>query len=108
MTPNPLNPVGIHKDWQRDETVPVRFRKSLANYLAFGRPVGGFLAAVIDNNLRESAVKADDAVILADIKAIALWLYYRAPTRAYGHPDARKAWMNHEGQSGLWVQTTHD
>ncbi len=65
---------------------PVNIQESIHAYIQ-GRPPGGFLRAVLENNLKEAALGADEqnARHLADIVA---FVYWTVPAFAWGSPEA--------------------
>ena len=56
-------------------------------------PPGGFLSAVIDNDLREACVRADDTNrhCLFDYM---MWFYNHAPSGTWGYQGAVNDWIN--------------
>ena len=65
---------------------------SLERYIQHGIPTGGFLEAVISNNLQDACRRADEQnrYRLFDIVA---WLYNEAPIECWGSPEAYIAWI---------------
>lgn len=72
--------------------VPTHLQTGLLNYTRFGRPVGGFLEAVISNDLVEATTRADP-VSQAALGAIALWLVHSTPAECYGSPERYRNWV---------------
>jgi hypothetical protein len=72
--------------------VPMGCRGGLTRYLLYGVSTGGFLHAVIDNDLKEAVGRADDVNILA-IPNIVRFLYNAAPSQAWGRKGAHDAWV---------------
>ena len=72
--------------------VPEHLREGLLAYVLEGRPTGGFLYAVLTNDLFEAVGRADEKS-LAGLFAIIGWLYNEAPADCYGDVDKVKAWM---------------
>jgi len=64
----------------------------LTRYLADHSPVGGFLTAVLKNDLMEACGRADDNNISA-LPAYAGFLYNYAPMECYGSPEKVRAWI---------------
>jgi len=56
-----------------------------------GHPVGGFLSAVLSNNLSEAVGRADLENLWA-IPAIVAYLYNEVPGACWGSPAKVKAW----------------
>lgn len=71
---------------------------SLVEYLVVGCPVGGFLGAVIENNLAEAFGRADDRNRDA-MYQYASCMYNEFPAGSWGSRDEMAAWI--EG-GGLW------
>lgn len=55
-------------------------------------PVGGFLQAVLSNDLREAFARADDNNCRALFHIVA-WLYNNAPSDCWGSPDRYTDWI---------------
>lgn len=72
--------------------VPVSLHSGLIEYLAARRPTGGFLRAVLMNDLKEAATRADvyNAPALA---LIVKFLCNVAPSPAWGSPANVAAWL---------------
>jgi len=68
----------------------------LQRYIDVGCPVGGFLRAVISNDLREAVGRADERNI-SNLPAYVVWLYNEAPSGASGSPEAYQLWLGHRG-----------
>ena len=64
-------------------------RKYADNHL----PVGGFLTAVLENNLTEAIVRAD-MFSLAGIKDIVMYVHWEIPGDCHGSPQAVRAWLS--------------
>ncbi len=80
------------------DRLPRHMVEAITNYVVLGRPVGDFLYAVLSNNLMEAVGRADDL----NIKKLREWvqfLYFAAPSKCWGSPEAIKAWMAHGGLS---------
>ena len=76
----------------RQWILPIRMQDSLDRYIQEHCPVGDFLSAVIDNNLRAAVCLADDENI-QNIPAFVSYLYNEAPGACWGSPEKRKAWL---------------
>lgn len=66
--------------------------ESLKAYIEQHRPVGGFLTAVLENNLMEACGRADDDN-LANLPAFCAYLYNDAPSACHGSPKKVQAWL---------------
>lgn len=71
--------------------VPEHLRAGLWRWAGFGTRPGGFLQAVIRNDLCE-AVNRADAASLQGLKPLALWLYNFAPGPSWGSREALDGW----------------
>ncbi len=66
--------------------------EGIASYVARGIPPGGFLRAVLENDLMEAAARADDEN-LAALGQIARYVYFNVPERMYGNREKVAAWI---------------
>ncbi len=64
----------------------------LARYVEQGIPPGGFLTAVLENNLKESFARADDDNIRAMHKIVML-IYNHIPGNCWGSREEVDAWL---------------
>lgn len=80
--------------------VPEHVAEGLIAYVRHGRPVGGFLTAVLCNDLKEAVGRADEQC-LDNLVAIVGWLYNEAPAACWGSLEKVNAWkdMPHEVRS---------
>lgn len=71
--------------------VPHALLSSLLAYVRHGRPVGGFLMAVLEGRLFEAATKADtpNRAALGDIARAIVWHF---PAAAFGSPERVIRW----------------
>lgn len=72
--------------------VPEHTMGSLLHYIYEGRPTGGFLKAVINNDLKAACAKADKDN-MANLPAIIAYLYNYAPSECWGFYDAYDDWI---------------
>jgi hypothetical protein len=72
--------------------VPPSLHSGLVEYVAARRPTGSFLRAILENNLREACVRADD-VNRYELVTIVLFLNNHVPAPAWGSPAAVEAWL---------------
>ena len=75
-----------------------RFRESLERYIEHGYQPGGFLTAVLANDLKEAVGRADEEA-LQNIPHIVAYLYNDAPGMAWGSPELVKGWMAHKREA---------
>lgn len=73
--------------------VPEHLRGALWRYLAHRIPPGGFLTAVLENNLRESFGRADENS-RAGLFNLVKFLYNHAPASCWGSPERVRTWLN--------------
>lgn len=72
--------------------IPEHLLESLLAYLETGRPTGGFLEAVIANDLLDAVGRADPTSLSA-LKAICQFVYVEVPMEARGSREAWRAWV---------------
>ena len=78
-------------DWS---LIPAHMHEGIRGYVETGRPVGGFLTAVLTNDLREAAERADEE----NQRALYEWirfLYCYAPAGCWGSPELVAEWYEH-------------
>ena len=78
---------------------------SLVRYVMGGSAVGGFLQAVISNDLK-GAVNRADSGNLPLIPVVVCWLYNKAPSNCWGSVEAYDEWRNGSGLSGEQYENT--
>jgi hypothetical protein len=67
-------------------------REGLKLYFEHKILTGGFLTAVLSNDLLTAASKADD-INKYKLHDYCTWLYNHAPMGSYGSPEAVKQWL---------------
>lgn len=65
--------------------------ESLNAWVMNARPVGGFLEAVLENNLVAAMSRADDEN-LRTLPAVVAYVYNELPSLCWGNPAKVKAW----------------
>ena len=65
------------------ELIPPNIKEGIDNYTMYGQPTGGFLHAVLSNDLRGAIGRADDAS-LAAIQYIVQYLFSYVPSSVQG------------------------
>ena len=70
-------------------------QKSLFYYIHRRMEPGGFLRAVLCNNLKSAVTLADDRNF-RDLAEIVKWVYNNAPAECWGSVEAYKSWLNGE------------
>lgn len=95
----------------REMVVPDRILDSIINYIESGVPTGGFLEAVINNDLSEACGRADPEN-LTILPAIVAFLYNHAPTECWGFATAHNRWvkkkLDENRQRSMWRNTDED
>lgn len=72
--------------------VPENLREGLQEYIAIRRPVGGFLTAVLSNDLGGACGRIDvDA--RPHLFDVVFFLYNYAPAMCWGSPEKVAAWL---------------
>lgn len=71
--------------------IPPHMMDSLQHYIQEGCPVGNFLTAVLENDLREACSRADDTNLWL-IPIYVAYLYNKAPIGCWGSPERVRAW----------------
>ena len=84
---------------------PAHMQKGLLAYLYQGRPPGGFLAAVLQNDLWRAALQADatNARFLAAYGTI----LNAMPQEAWGSQEAVKRWIKQGGLEGAAEEASY-
>lgn len=72
--------------------VPNHLREGLVEYLRARRPTGAFLRAVLSNDLKDAALRADE-INETRLVAIVRFLVSCAPATSWGSPAAVTAWL---------------
>lgn len=76
---------------ERYSAIPPRLRDALIRYVVYHTPTGGFLQAVLQNNLLAAVNRADD-VSLQVLPELTNWVAAVPPLAAKGSYEAYKAW----------------
>ena len=79
--------------------LPEHMREAMQNYIEVGIHPGGFLSAVLANDLMRALGKADDTNRAA-LHAYGVFLYCEAPPACYGSPAKFNAWIARGGLLG--------
>lgn len=80
--------------------VPEHDWDGLVAHVMTGRPVGSFLTSVLENNLMEACMRADNSNRHA-LPALAGVLYDHTPSGCHGSPERVRAWRENGGLEGL-------
>lgn len=76
----------------RSYVIRAGMMESLRAYVEYGRPVGDFLTAVLENNLSEACGRADDENI-DNLPAYAAYLYNEVPSQCHGSREKVGDWI---------------
>lgn len=81
-------------DWQHINysKLPSDLQDGMRNYIEHGLEPGGFLTAVLENNLRRAIAKAD-SVNRVVLPTIVQWIYSECPSSIRGSEEAVKQWI---------------
>lgn len=79
------------------EKFPTLTARGLFNYMNYGARVGGFLTALLSNDLQKAVLKADDENIKL-LREYVQWLTFNAPGEAWGSPEKVNAWIKKKEQ----------
>lgn len=79
--------------------LPDHMKQEARAYVDRGRSPGGFLRAVLSNDLMMAFSRADDANE-RHMKQWTMWLYNDIPSAAWGDAEAVEAWVEQGGKSG--------
>lgn len=75
----------------RDRQLPGYIEDSIRAYIDEGRPTGGFLCAVISNNLSLACALADEDNLWI-MPVVWAFLYNEAPSQCWGKPYSFENW----------------
>ena len=73
--------------------------ESLKRYIEHRIPTGGFLEAVLSNDLKEAIGRADEDNMRV-LPEIVGWLYNEAPSSCWGSPQRVKEWLAKRNPAG--------
>jgi hypothetical protein len=72
--------------------LPERLQQSLQYYIEHHIQTGGFLNAVLSNDLTEACSRADEDMKYK-LYDVIFWLYNEAPSVCWGSPEKVGAWL---------------
>lgn len=87
--------------------VPLHNHNGILRYILYGIEPGGFVCAVIDNDLKECFMRGDEEN-LSNLRGIVSWFYNHAPEMCWGSPERRKRWQESLGLNGLIEASNKD
>ena len=73
--------------------IPSYMHESIMGYYEEGWTPGGFLSAIINNDLKEAIIRSDDNNI-DRFKQYMMWFYNYAPAGTWGYKGAVKDYLN--------------
>lgn len=94
-----MTPAGLEQSMSAF-AVPRHLRDGIVRYLINGTEPGGFLQAVLKNDLCMAVVRADRES-RSGLAELVLWLYSEAPDKCWGSPERYHDWVAHNGQEGV-------
>lgn len=74
------------------DLIPEAIRYSLDAYANKEHPTGGFLQAVLENNLMEAVGRADDINVRV-LKEICMYIYNELPSPCHGSKENVAVWI---------------
>ena len=77
------------------KSIPPRLVNALMRYAEQGVPLGGFLTAVVSDNLREAVGRADQNNLDA-LASIVSYVYMELPGACNGSNKIYRAWINYK------------
>lgn len=78
--------------------IPEDIRDSLIRYVKHGLRTGGFLEAVLSNDLMDAYRRADRENLIM-MPAIIAWIYSHVPTGAHGSRATYQRWLDEHPES---------
>lgn len=87
--------------------VPEHIQGAFDRYVQKGIGPGGFVTAVLENNLKEAFSRAD-SINLAHMHEIVMYCYWEIPSACWGSPEKVAKWMEDGGLEGLKKEVDND
>lgn len=75
-------------------------KESLTRYVEKGTPTGGFLEALLSNDLFAAFARADEAG-RTHMEELVRHIYWNVPSGCHGSTQKVTAWIRHGGLEGL-------
>lgn len=88
--------IGYLFEKMNEYDIPDYMQNSLVEYIMTGRPVGHFLSAVLENQLKEAVNRADD-LNQSKLVNYMKFLWNHAPNGCYGYEGVMKYWRERGG-----------
>ena len=73
--------------------VPEHLHAGIIAYLTAGVPPGGYLRAVLENDLTEAVKRADASGREGGLINLVMFLFHDSPADSWGSPERVAAWM---------------
>jgi hypothetical protein len=73
------------------QLLPEALRAGMRRYIEHGNVPGGFLQAVLRNDLKDATFRADDTNLQA-MRDIVLFMHHEAPSDCWGSREKVEAW----------------
>ena len=75
--------------------LPEHIQQGFRDYIEYGVPMGDFGTAVLENDLMEAFMRADETNI-ARMFDIVSFVYNEAPSACHGSREKVKSWLAHD------------
>lgn len=82
-----------------EELCPQHLKESLARYVEIKIECGGFLTAILENNLKEAIGRADH-INIELIPHIVAYCYNSLPSTCWGSPEKVNSWLSKRNGEG--------
>lgn len=89
------------------DKLPAHMRSGMRLWIERSILPGGFLTAVLKNDLRDAAGRAD-SINAGLLYFYVGWLHNEAPMRCWGSPEAVRAWADSGGLEGQAAQAERE
>jgi hypothetical protein len=80
--------------------LPGHMQDGMLRFIEKGHPVGGFLSALLSNDLKETFVRAD-STNAARVSDFVTYLYNYAPLACWGSKERFEKWQEQGGLEGI-------
>lgn len=87
--------------------IPGTIKQSLDRYIQYHIPTGGFLEAVLSNDLKEAFGRADKENRIA-LFEIVKYCYNELPSDCWGSPEKVDAWLAERHTDLATIDEAHD
>jgi hypothetical protein len=83
--------------------VPANIRDAILHHVFEGQECGGFVTAVLENNLQNAIIYADDDS-LTNLRDIAMFCRNVIPGSCWGSADKVRQWRNRGGDPDAYLE----